>query len=86
MCVSLIEHEETSHVILLRGIQYSVLQVLLYSSKLISSSDVIHCFFLIIIIIIIIIINGVKLDKEPRYEHVPKSVETSQGINKYSTN
>ena len=35
----------------------------------------------IIIIIIIIIIKepGVQLDKKRRYEHVPKSVETSQG-------
>jgi len=45
---------------------------------------------IIIIIIIIIITTGVQLYKKQWYEHVPKSVETSQegkvpycGINKY---
>jgi len=39
------------------------------------------CYIIIIIIIIIIIKEtGVQLDKKHRYEHVPKSVETSQGV------
>ena len=34
---------------------------------------------IIILIIIVIVITGVQLDKKHWYEHVPKSVETSQG-------